>query len=74
MLPADCSSCEKNQRLGCCGCTPSRNAVLFACCRSPRREVILLGDFNDFDADVPDVEHNMPTSNVLRRIKSEVVC
>jgi endonuclease/exonuclease/phosphatase family metal-dependent hydrolase len=34
------------------------------------REVIVLGDFNDFDPDVPDVKASAPITNVLRTIKA----
>jgi exonuclease III len=32
-------------------------------------EVILLGDFNDYDGDVPDINNNMPISRVLKILK-----
>lgn len=35
------------------------------------KEVILLGDFNDFDADIPDMNNNVPTSSVLAILKTE---
>tara|TARA_B100000073_G_scaffold346137_1_gene356813 strand:+ start:388 stop:1338 length:951 start_codon:yes stop_codon:yes gene_type:complete len=34
-------------------------------------EVILLGDFNDFDADIPDINSNIPTSRVLSILKGD---
>lgn len=34
-----------------------------------RLEVIVLGDFNDFDAQVLDVNDNRPTSTVLEILK-----
>ncbi len=32
-------------------------------------EVIMLGDFNDFDGDIPDINNNKPTSKVLSILK-----
>lgn len=32
-------------------------------------EVIMIGDFNDFDREVPDINHSMPTSRVLEILK-----
>lgn len=32
-------------------------------------EVIMMGDFNDFDAEIPDINNNMPTSRVLDILK-----
>lgn len=34
-------------------------------------EVIMMGDFNDFDGQVPDVNNNQPTSQVLNILKGE---
>lgn len=31
-------------------------------------EVIVLGDFNDFDGEIPDVAGNVPTSKVSRSL------
>ena len=36
---------------------------------SEGREVIVLGDFNDYDGDVPDVVGSRPITNVLWRVK-----
>jgi hypothetical protein len=38
-----------------------------------RLEVICLGDFNDFDAEVLDVNDNRPTSRVLEILKGVCV-
>ena len=32
-------------------------------------EVIMMGDFNDFDAEIPDINNNIPTSRVLDILK-----
>jgi exonuclease III len=34
-------------------------------------EIIVLGDFNDFDGDNPDVNNNIPTSQVLNILKGK---
>jgi len=34
-------------------------------------EVIMMGDFNDFDGQVPDVNNNQPTPQVLNILKGE---
>ena len=34
-------------------------------------EVIMMGDFNDFDGQVPDVNNNQPTSQVLNILKGQ---
>ena len=36
------------------------------------RHVVLMGDLNDFDDEVPDAEGNAPTSAVLRMLSSEL--
>ena len=36
------------------------------------RHVVLMGDLNDFDGEVPDAEGNAPTSAVLRMLSSEL--
>lgn len=36
---------------------------------SRKYEVIILGDFNDFDGEVLDVNNNKPTSQVLNILK-----
>ena len=36
------------------------------------RHVVLMGDLNDFDEEVPDAEGNTPTSAVLRMLSSEL--
>ncbi len=33
------------------------------------RAVVVLGDFNDYDADIPDIESNTPISNVLSIVR-----
>ncbi len=38
-------------------------------CSTPKREVILMGDFNDFDGEVLDANDNQPTSNVITTFK-----